>query len=269
MYFEDFEYDGKLLSDYGFIICNFNNSGIESVNGGSNLTFNKVMREQGKVYGLSSTMYGDCLECTFQVCKNPCIYNEFDIDNNTYREIARWLNRREFLPFKPLNSGTGGSGEIWYKGSFNISKMTMNSKVYGLELTLVTDKPFGYGKERSEVFSFANSNQAMIFSDMSDEIGISYPNMRILCGGDGDLTIKNVTFPCTTTIRNCSYGEIIDIDGDAKIITSSVSSHDISDDFNYEFFRIENKYRERDNKITVSFPCDIKFSYYPIIKDTL
>ena len=137
----------NLRKGNNFIIFNFGDKGIENISGGSDISFNKVMREQGKIYGLSGTQYGECLECSFQICKNPCIYNDYGIDNEEYREIMRWLNRREFLPFKPFNGETGGNEEIWFNGSFNINKLIMNGKTYGLELTLVTDKPFGYGKE--------------------------------------------------------------------------------------------------------------------------
>ncbi len=268
MYAEDFEYDGRYLSDYNFIICNFGDKGIENISGGSDISFNKVMREQGKIYGLSGTQYGECLECSFQICKNPCIYNDYGIDNEEYREIMRWLNRREFLPFKPFNGETGGNEEIWFNGSFNINKLIMNGKTYGLELTLVTDKPFGYGKEISKIFGFTAGNQIKVFTDTSDEIGITYPDMKIRCMSSGDLTIENTTYPCSTVIKNCSYGEIINITGGTKIITTSLADHDIADDFNYEFFKVENKFGQRDNKIRVSMPCEIKMSYYPIIKDT-
>lgn len=268
MYAEDFEYDGRYLSDYNFIICNFGDKGIENISGGSNITFNKVMREQGKIYGLSSTQYSECLECTFQICKDPCIYNDYVIDNEEYREIMRWLNRREFLPFKPFNSGTGGYEGIWFNGSFNINKLVMDGKTYGLELTLITDKPFGYGKEIVRTLNFSAADQVKTFADTSDEIGVAYPDMKIKCMANGDLTIRNITYPCAAVIKNCSRGEVIDIMGSTKIISSSLDSHDIADDFNYEFFKIENQFRQRDNKIAVSIPCEIRISYYPIIKDT-
>ena len=51
MYACDFEYDGQYLSDYGFIICNFNGSSdFDVVSAGSKITFNTVSRHRGKKY---------------------------------------------------------------------------------------------------------------------------------------------------------------------------------------------------------------------------
>lgn len=268
MYAEDFEYNGKYLSDFNFIICDFNNSsGFENISGGSEITFNKVSREQGKKYGLSSTRYDECIESVFQICKNPCLYKDLNIDNEQYRDIMRWLNRKEFLPFKPFNSGTDRCVDIWFNASFNINKLVMSGKTYGLELTMITDKPFGYGNRISKLLRFTAANQTKTFTDISDEIGTSYPDMKIVCKTAGNLSIKNLSYPCTTVINNCKSGEVITINGDTKIITTSLISHDITDDFNYEFFRIENEFLQRENEITVSIPCEITLSYYPIIKD--
>ena len=45
----DFEYDGRYLSEFGFIICDFSHSsGPDSVTAGSNISFNTVSRTDGK-----------------------------------------------------------------------------------------------------------------------------------------------------------------------------------------------------------------------------
>lgn len=50
----DFEYDNQYLSDYGFIICDFNfSSGANEVDAGSTITFNKISRHSGKRSGNS------------------------------------------------------------------------------------------------------------------------------------------------------------------------------------------------------------------------
>jgi hypothetical protein len=52
MYATDFEYDGRYLSDYGFIICNFNApSDADIVSAGSTLTFNTVALNKGNKHG--------------------------------------------------------------------------------------------------------------------------------------------------------------------------------------------------------------------------
>ena len=77
----DFNYDGKSLSSYNFIVCDFNFSeGANEVDAGSTLTFNKVSRNYGKTYSLSSTQYNECITTTFDICKNPDVYDFDDME---------------------------------------------------------------------------------------------------------------------------------------------------------------------------------------------
>lgn len=69
-------------------------------------------------------------------------------------------------------------------------------------------------------------------------------------------------------IKNVSVGEVITIDGPTHIITSSLDSHKLYDDFNFEFFRIGNTINNRNNRISASLPCKLEFTYSPIIKDS-
>lgn len=131
-----------------------------------------------------------------------------------------------------------------------------------------TNKPFGYGQELSVSWDVSDTTKTYVLSDMSDEIGYTYPSMVITCNRAGDLTIYNEMENCTMVIKNVSVGEVITIDGTTHIIESSLDSHNIYDDFNFEFFRIGNTINNRNNRISASLPCKLEFTYSPIIKDT-
>lgn len=271
MYAIDFEYDGRCLSDYGFIICSFSSaSGADTVSAGSEITFNKVAKHYGKTYSLTSTQYDNCITTTFHICKNPDIYEleKREISPSEYRDLMRWLNRREFYPFTVFDEDVDRERVIYYNASFNISKVKINEILYGLELTMETDKPFGYGLEKISTLNFLSADSAKTIYDTSDEIGSTYPQMEITCMSDGDLTITNSFNGVSTIIKGCANGEVITLDCQSKVIITSLQSHDICNDFNYEFFRIGNTISSNENKITVSIPCKIKLSYSPIIKDT-
>lgn len=266
---EDFEYDGKCLSDYGFIICEVNSSsGAVIINAGSQITFNKVARQQGKLYSLASTQYDECIAPTFDICKNPCKYDDLQITNDEYSEMMRWLNRREFLPFQFINETDADHRTCHYEASFNVDKIMINDKLYGLELTMETNSPFGYGDEITVSWSVTTdpTSETYVLSDESDEIGYTYPSMVITCDESGDLSIWNQAEDSEMLIKNVSAGEIITVDGSAQIITSSLDSHVLYDDFNFEFLRIGNTISDRDNYITVSLPCTITLTYSPIVK---
>lgn len=269
----DFEYDNQYLSDYGFIICDFNfSSGANEMDAGSTITFNKISRHSGKKYSLSSTQYDECITTSFDICKNPDIYDpeDMEISNDEYRDIMRWLNRREFLKFQVIDDGNDNfeRDTCYYNASFNIDKIKINEKLYGMRLTMETDKPFGYGQEQSVSWTFSDSNVSKILSDISDEIGYIYPTVIITINRNGDLSLYNELENCTTVIKNCKVGEVITLNGDTQIITTTYASHDICNDFNFEFFRIGNTINNRNNRISVSLPCNVVIKYTPIIKDT-
>lgn len=272
MYALDFIYDGRLLSDYGFIVCNFDYSnGFETASIGSNITFNKVSQHSGRNFSLTSAVYGECITSTFDICKNPNFFNgnERIITNEEYRQIVQWLNRREFLKFHLIDEGNSDfvNENCYYNASFNIEKIKLNEILYGLRLTMETDKPFGYGVETKLKLIFSTANSSKVMPIISDEYGHIYPDVTILCKKDGNITLKNLTEKCSTTIKNCKFGEVIHLYGEQQIIQTSLSSHDICNDFNYDFFRIGRTFSNANNTIAASIPCDVEIKYTPIIKD--
>ena len=277
MYAIDFEYDGQYLSDYGFIICDFDgSSSSETVSAGSKITFNTVPMHKGKRYSLTGTQYDECITTTFSIGKKMCKcydYEDMKITNDEYRDLMRWLNRNEFLKFQIFDENENTRDACFYEASFNVEKILINGLLYGLTLTMTTNKPFGYGEEQVFVFNLnSKNNKECILYDISDEIGYTYPDMIIKCEEDGVLQLTNVTFSTgkdthLMQIKGCKVGEVITIDGNTQIISSTYDSHNIYDDFNFEFFRIGNTFNNRENVIKSSLACTLEIKYTPIIKD--
>ena len=272
MYSTSFFYAGIELVDFGFIICSFDgSSGSTTVSAGSKITFNTVPVDKGRKYSLTGTQYDECIQSTFSIAKNPCknlSNEEMRITNDEYRDIMRWLNRREFLKFQIFDESDNTRDACYFNASFNVEKVLIGGQLYGLTLTMTTDKPFGYGEEQIFTFNITNTSNSYVLYDVSDEIGQTYPNITITCNESGNLILTNETEDCVMVINNCSKGEVITINGEVQIITSSSSSHAIYDDFNFEFFKIGNTYDNRENIITSTLPCTLEIKYTPIIKDT-
>jgi len=274
MYALDFEYDGQFLSDYGFSICDFGSqSDFNTTSAGSEISFKTVSRHGGKEYGLAGTFYDECITSTFNICKDPCNYHDLSITNDEYRDLMRWLNRREFLRFRLVETEEEHV-TCYYDASFNVQKIMFNRELYGLELTMTTNRPFGYGERVKETFNMTNSTTHYYMHDLSDEIGHIYPTLKITLGASGNLTLTNHTLNCAMIIKNCTTGEVINIDGSTHIITSSLNTaqnpnaHKIYNDFNFEYFKIGNTFDNRKNDMTASISCQVEISYNPIIKDT-
>lgn len=260
----DFEYNGKLLSDYGFVICSFGNKGLETISNGSKISFNTAPMFNGRKHILTQSKYDECIEANFSICKDSCKTLSGDVEPITLEEqsdIMRWLNRKSFKKFKLIQEEYE---DIYFEGSFNIDRYELDGSVYGFELHLVTNRPFALYEPITYRFTTTSDNLSYSLTDISDEIGSLYTKVEILCKSDGDLIITNNVENRETRIDNCINGEIIYME--YPIISTSIPSHKIQNDFNYNFFRISNTEDKIVNDITFSIPCEVELTYSPIKK---
>ena len=264
----DFEYDGFRLSDFGCIICTFDSPGTESYSVGSQISYETVPVDSGKINYFVSSQYEDCIEAEFQICKNV----ERMMDNNDkyftldeQSEITRWLNRRHFLPLTIINEGYEN---IYFEGSFNVQKYEVAGNVIGFVLTLTTNKPFALSRQYSHRFEITDPTKQIInVHDISDEIGYAYANLEIECKSNGTLSITNDMDKRVTEIKNCKSGEKITITSNLCIDTSlGTHKSTIMNDFNFNFLRISNKLENRNNRLKFSMPCKVYLTYSPIRK---
>ena len=184
----DFEFDGINLSQFGFIICKFGSDGIETVSNGSNITFNTVSTMKGEKHELTSSEYEECLTTTFQICKHPCITDSEEISVDELRDIMKWLNRKGFYKFKLLSDDYLN---IFFEASFNVSRIEMDGKICGLELEVITNRPYAVHEPISITIKNIQENGTKNISSQSDEEGYVYPEMEIIIDSDGDLEIYN------------------------------------------------------------------------------
>lgn len=260
----DFEYDGLTLSDMGYMICSFDGDGSETVSNGSQITFNTVPTLNGYKHELSSAKYEECLQATIQICKDVCTYDDMEISVDDLRSLMSWLNRKEFHKFKLLDDDYI---DLYFEASFNVNKILIAGKVCGLELSMITNRPFALQEPRTIVINNLIENGKKTLYDTSDEEGYIYPRMEITINQSGNLNIHNDLENRDMYIANCTNGETITLD--YPVIASSLNSHEIQNDFNWNFFRIANTFRNKKNDLTISLPCTIKLSYSPIVKVTV
>lgn len=258
----DFEYDGINLSDRGFILCNFGGSkGLETVSDGCQITFNTVPVLGGTKHHLANVEYEECLEDVWQICKHSCNGGIQEITETEHRQITRWLNREKFLKLKILDEA---HIDLYYEAYFNISKIEIDGKLFGFELEVKTDAPFAFKDVRTITVKNLEVNGKHSVNDTSHKEGYIYPYTEITVNQDGNLKIHNAIENRDTIIENCVANEVITMD--YPIIQSSISSHNIQNDFNWNFFRIANTFENSRNDLTISLPCSIKIKYSPIVK---
>ena len=260
----NFLYDNEKLSDYGMILCQFDRGGMETVSIGNNLTFNTVRTGISDRNYLASVTYEEPLSTTFQICKYNCREENGYISPEELTSLLRWLSRRDgFHRFEIYQKGFEGT---FFMGSFNnIQQLKSGQGICGLELTFITDSPYGY-EDIILDFTTAPSVGYSIFN-MSNETGHLYPKVfTCKCLASGNLQIHNSIENRITELKNCVKDEIITIDGNHKIIESSVPTHKLYNDFNYNYFRLGSEYENNLNVITASLPCGIHIEYESVRK---
>ena len=155
---KDFEFDGKKLSDFGFIICNFSSKGLETISNGGQSTFNTVSTLDGKKHRKVSVKYEDCAEDVIQVCKTPCHGNVMEISDSEFREMTRWLGRNKFLKFKKLEQAYI---DLYFEVRFKISKIEIDGILYGLELEVESNAPFAL--KEPKIINIENTVESVLY----------------------------------------------------------------------------------------------------------
>lgn len=274
MYAYDFEYDGELLSDYGFIVCHFDqSSGSSTADAGSEISFTTASSHSGRRFFKVGTEYKKCLTASFQICKDPTLNLDGDevISADEFRNLSRWLNRRDYLWFHAFDWCDPEVGRPWVRASFMLTRIDVGNETVGIQLDMETDSPFGYGDEIETTLEFTANELQQTFYDRNDEIGDCYPELTVTCDASGDWSLSCDTTGCECEVLNCSANEILTFSGETMIIGTNNATHaaTLADDFNYDFFRFSNTLNERANVFTASIPCTVVLRYRPVRKDTV
>lgn len=257
----DFQYAGEFGSDYMLTPCTFDTGGgVETIDFGSQLSTERTNVVGTDERVLINPDYSSALSFTFQACKADEAGNALPISAEEYSKINRWLNRKESHVFK-IKKDTYEN--IYYLGSFNIQAVKVNGEIYGIELTFTSAYPYGFMDEIT--VEYADVNNFTVYN-CSDETGDIYPYIEITCLSDGDLKITNTMDNEIFEVKNCKKNEIIKIDGKSRIITSSVDTHKVCDDFNYNYLKIISTYEERLNTYSSSVNINITVKYSPVRK---
>ena len=154
-----------------------------------------------------------------------------------------------------LGTGTGILGIL-------LCGKTNPSKIYGIELTFISTYPYGF---EDNIKQTCNGKNFTIYNN-SDEVGTLYPTVIITCNEAGDLSIENDMDNEIMVIKNCSAGEVITIDSKYKIIFTNDKSHDIYNDFNWNYLKVCNTYDMRFNNYISSLDITIEINYSPVRK---
>ena len=256
----DFIYDGRALSDFGYVLVFDNNEEELDISSIELNTISSARNDRSYNVGYK---YSENYSRTFYITKNPCVDNEDEfLSDYDISELSRWLCRKQFNWFRYIDEDMESNDEIWYKGYFTAKKSYVGDNVWGLQLTLHTDSPYGY--TRPIVGKYTSSSFAVNVN--SDEEGYIYPDITIQMQESGDLTLTNTTEGRSTTLAGCVSGEVIHLFGYDIQQINSTASHDYINQFNYKFPRLWYSYGNTINNFTVNRNCIITMEYREIRK---
>lgn len=262
----DFEYDGILLSSFNLIVCDFSGGGgFNTVSLGNKITMNKIKAANSNKNKSIGYKYDSVYSTTFQVGKFGCYSEDNVISEMELNDIMRWLNRKMYAKFKVVYED-GSFSEVFYNGIFNVEAIKYGDEVIGLQLSFETDSPCAYMDEVT-FEQVVNINSPLILDDVSNETGYIYPNVKIEFLETGDLVINNEFDTNPVVIKNGTKGEVVSINGDTKVVSTSFPTHStLPNDFNYNYLRVVNSYENVRNIFTTDLSCKLTITYSPIIK---
>lgn len=264
----DFIYDDVRLSDLGYALVSFDGAKDQEITTDSQFTFNHISTQRGKKQSYITATYDDPLEMEFYIAKNLCTEEGTKVTLSAYNisvvdmaKLKRWLVRP--TPHKLKLEDVDYYGMYW-NGSFNVEEYVYGDGRVGAHLTFECDSPFGYFEE-VEMKGDIISSTKYKYRCASDEIGYIYPNLTITLKASGDLRITNAHDGRTTIIKNCNVGEVITITENLQV-SSSLSTHDVLNDFNFVFYRINNEFMNIDNTLESNLAISFIMKYTPIAK---
>lgn len=274
----DFIFDGKALSDYGYILIFTEESERIPV---SVMTFDTIKSIRSDELHRVGYNYESPYTATFMILKNECVHDDLFLSTDDISELTKWLCRKQYKWFRFVDEDD--NDEIWYKVYFQVNKEFAGDKCIGLTLTLTASTPYGYTREFENHYGteVASTGGSFTVNINSDEEGYIYPDAIVTIGNipqRGTLRLSNKAESRATLLSNCVSGEVITfIGGDTQQI-SSTNTHDFIREFNYQFPRFINTYDSHTNDFNIyvsggtypdewiTYSCTVTFKYRGIRK---
>lgn len=267
----DFTFNGKKLSDFECICCNFDNSSTVEVSSGANVTLNQEKPSGSNKFNLYSTSYDEPFTLPLSVCLNPCRdHDNMEMSVEQARKIQKWLSLRN----KKFKINIEGYENIYWVGTFTCKQVMLNDIIIGFNLTFTANTPYALQEDKSfNIELSATLESDIVFT--SDVYGYIDADYVITVKEAGDLKFDTYYYNPDTkvyildkefTVKNCTADEKIYVKGDTQLVTSS-NTHELGKDCNFILPRLVNTYQSDDeeirNKITSNLKCNVQITYNP------
>ncbi len=229
------------LSDYGFMLASFDpgSSNFEDELGMDYETIEEFIG-QNPVPVYLGARYTGKLKPHAAVVKDPRYNKDMYFSEHECRELLRQLTG--FTGYRLMQIYSYKLDELLYYNVriTNASYKKIGGKVAGILLSMECDSQFAWSKEFTAVYTAA-AGQPFLFCNTSDDLyHYLLPSVTIASAAPIErLDIQNLSDGgWTTTIQHIRQGEIIQMDSQHEILTSSVPGRMLWNDFNMHFIRL-------------------------------
>lgn len=187
---EDFLFNGRYLSEFGFVMAKpstEDETGLnrEILKGSTNLHRAKAVH-----YG---AVYNSTITLPLFIVKNPCDSLGEKISPIELRRLQAWLTSSKFP--KPLHLMTKTGHMIEYYGIFSEIFPYSYNGLNGLNIKFTCDSPFAYDTKKMKVIGNNNSNGIVknIYCDTDELNDFIYPVIEFMPKNAGQILFKNQT----------------------------------------------------------------------------
>lgn len=254
--YDKFTFGEYFSEEYGVIAVHFGTESGGTLYGGqsSNLVTDKA--DQAIEWEILSQNYKEPMKFTLQIVNE----DGSDITQEQERGLTRWLCKRGTYQWLFIQDER--YSDIWIRCNMSNPQVWIVGRVKGMQFDVTTSSSIAFSDEREYNYTLTDTDKVIedIFVYNDEEIFI-YPEMEIAMLEAGNLTITNsreTDSAYKTVINNLVVGEVVTIKNDD--IASSVSTHNILNDFNLMWLRLYDE----NNILTFNLKCTvtIKFREY-------
>lgn len=250
-----FTFGENSSDEFGIIAVYFENNTNRGLYSGqiTNLVTDKAAN--AIEWEIISQDYNKPMEFTLQIINS----DGSDIIQEEERALCKWLCHRG--EYQWLYIQDERYSDIWIQCVIHSPQIWVINNVSGMQFTVTTSSSVAFSAEYEYIFKITDAIKVISdFYIYNDEEKLIYPYLEITLQESGDLLIRNIndTSDYYTQINNLTSGETITID--SEFISSSVSSHDVLNDYNLKPPRLYNE----TNELSFNLKCTgiIKYREY-------
>ena len=226
MYGQDFVFNGRSLSEFGMMMCVFDNAEDDKLSLGRELISTELTSYRDYIHILGSK-HTETLSFQVSIIKSICenkTQNEMAISRSELRNITNWLTgNTSASTFHLIDEDKLFDEYIEYDCvCTDIEPFVVGGTIYGMTVTFTCNAPYGYSERTiyknagdnasySDTFSFSIYNDSDVLSSLyRPEIVKIYPKWSSTINGTITNTTLNKSLTLYKTLTNSSSYLTID-----------------------------------------------------------